>query len=392
MRHIGVGGWHCTNQARQNILRVLDSGRLSYGPYSKELEYRFAAMHGNQFGILSSSGTDSLQIALQAMKEIHGWQDGDEVIVPSVTFVATVNVVLHNNLKPVLVDVEKNYYGIDPALIEKAITRRTRAIIPAHLFGMPCNMLCVCGLAGRYDLRVLVDSCETVCAEHRDKPIGQWGDISVFSFYVAHLLTTGVGGIATTDNVEYATAMRSLANHGRDSISYFSIDDDDDLEVGRLREVVEKRFHFERIGHSSRLTELEAAIGVAHLDTIESEVTKRRLNALHLYTGLMPLLDKLQLPKTRPHTSSSYMMFPIVLIEGSKWDLVNYLEERGIETREMLRLTDQPCYKGLWDLDDYPVAKWLNERGFYIGCHPGLSTDDLDYIIDAHRDYFNGTE
>ena len=127
--------------------------------------------------------------------------------------------------------------------------------------------------------------------------------------------------------------MRSLANHGRDSISYFSIDDDDGLDAGRLKEVVEKRFHFERVGHSSRLTELEAAIGVAHLDTIESEVIKRQQNADYLYAGLVDLSSKLQLPRIRPHTSSSFMMFPIVLIEGSKWDLITYLEERGIESR-----------------------------------------------------------
>ena len=369
MRRIGVGDWQPSKRERQYVNQVFDSCRISYGPFSRQLEAKFSEMHGCEFGVLSNSGTSSLQVALQALKELHGWDDGGEVIVPSVTFCATVNIVLHNRMKPVLVDVEPDYYGIDVQALENAITPNTRAVIPVHLFGQSCDMSTILSgfvIERREDVRIIEDSCECVCGMHYNKPVGSWGDIGVFSFYVAHIITSGVGGIATTNNPDYAAKMRSLVNHGRDGI-YIDIDDDCGIEGEALREVVSRRFNFESVGHSFRITELEAALALAQLEMWQDNIEKRQANAEYLGLGLECLEDRLQLSKERLHTSHSYMMFPIILREGDKWDLINYLEERGIETREMLRLTDQPCYKGLWDPDDYPVAKWLNERGYYIG-------------------------
>jgi dTDP-4-amino-4,6-dideoxygalactose transaminase len=220
-------------------------------------------------------------------------------------------------------------------------------------------------------------------ASHYSSPVGSWSDIACFSTYVAHILTTGVGGIATTNNPDYATKMRSLVNHGRDGI-YITIDDDIDYNT----EVIKRRFNFESIGHSFRVTELEAALGLAQLEDWQENIHKRQANAARLYAGLKHLEDRLQLPEIRPHTSHSFMVFPIVLREGDKWDLCNFLEERGIETRELVRLTDQPCYSGMWNPDNYPVAKWLNSQGFYCGIHNGLTRDDIDYMIGVFDEYF----
>jgi perosamine synthetase len=384
-QRIGVGDFQTTPKMRELVNQVLDSGRLSYGPFSRKLERRFAEMHGCKYAVLSNSGTSSLQVALQTLKELHGWRDGDEVIVPAVTFVATVNVVLHNRLKPVLVDVEPDFYGIDVTKISQAFTHNTVAAIPVHLFGMPCDMDGVVRRIPLKNVKIIEDSCESVLAVHRHRHVGAWGDIACFSSYAAHILVTGVGGIATTNNPDYAAKMRSLVNHGRDGI-YISIDDDDEFD----KEVVSRRFNFESIGHSFRITELEAALAVAQLDDLPANIAQRQANAAYLSDGLRQFEDRLQLPAIRPHTSHSFMMYPIVLREGDKWDLCHFLEERGIETREMLRLTDQPCYKGLWNPDDYPVAKWLNEQGYYVGCHLGLTRDDLDCIIEAHGEYFSG--
>ena len=191
-------------------------------------------MHGCRFGVLSNSGTSALHVAVAALKEIHGWADGDEVIVPAVTFVATINVVIHNNLTPVLVDVDPHYYELDPDGVENAVTARTRAMIPVHLFGQPCDMDPLMDIARRHDLRVIEDSCETMVAKYKGRTVGSFGDIACFSTYVAHLLTTGVGGLNTTNSPEYAVSLRSLINHGRDSI-YTNIDDDDNLGPERLR-------------------------------------------------------------------------------------------------------------------------------------------------------------
>jgi len=378
---IGVGHFEATPRIRELIAEVLDSGRISYGPMSKKFELEFARIHNNKYAVLSNSGTSSLQVALQAMKEIHGWKDGDEVIIPAVTFVATANIVLHNNMVPVLVDVRPDTYNIDESLILSAITDKTRAIIPVHLFGQPANMLAIMEIADAHGLLVIEDSCESMFATHRGRSVGSWGDIACFSTYVAHLITTGVGGIGVTDDPDYADKMRSLVNHGRDGIFF-------DTDSGK--QLIKRRFMFDSLGHSFRITELESAIGLAQLETWEDMILARKKNAQYLNDNLHEYAVEglLQLPYVDDTNSSAWMMYPLVVLDESKWKICNYLEENGIETREMLPLTNQPCYGGLWNEGDYPVAQWINESGFYIGCHQGLDEYDLDKIIDTIGGYF----
>lgn len=387
MRHIGVGTFKVTPRMTELVNEVLTSGRISYGPMSQRFEREFAAIHDSRFAVLSNSGTSSLQVALQALKEIHGWADGDEVIVPALTFVATVNVVLHNKMTPVLVDIEPQHYGIDVAKIEAAITPRTRAIIPVHLFGMPCDMTSIAAIAQHRGLSVIEDSCECMFVNHAGKRAGSWGDIGCFSTYVAHLLTTGVGGLATTNNPDYAKKMRSLVNHGRDGI-YISMDDGRGATGEELKEVIARRFHFESPGHSFRITEMEAALGVAQLEEWHQMIMSRFLNAAHLMQVLADCHQWLQLPSIRPNTGHAFMMFPLVLRHEPSNRLTSWLEEHGIETRGMLPLTNQPVYQSWCDEDDYPVAKWINGSGFYVGCHQDLTHDDLDYMADVIKAYF----
>jgi len=386
---IGVGTLQLTSEAKRLVMQVLDSNRLSYGPMSQTFEETFAEIHGCQFGVVSNSGTSALHVAVAALKEIHKWNDGDEVIVPAVTFVATLNVVLHNNLKPVIVDVDPEHYDMDPVKLAEAVTPKTRAIIPVHLFGQPCDMDPIMSIATEHDLRVIEDSCETMFAQYRGRSVGSIGDIGCFSTYVAHLLSTGIGGLNTTNVPEYAIKLRSLVNHGRDSI-YLSIDDDDNLGEERLRSVVERRFKFISPGHSFRITEMEAALGVAQLKTRDEMLTARRANGRFLMQALEPISDHLQLPSVRPGSDHSFMMFPLVVREAAKNELVMHLEQHGIETRDMLPLTNQPVYRRMLDIreDDFPIAKRINDHGFYIGCHQDLTSADLDYIVEVLQTYF----
>ena len=381
---VTVGDWRVTDRERQLVNQVLDSGRLSYGPVSRRFERGFAKTHGCFYGVLSNSGTSSLQVSLQAMKELHGWEDGDEVIVPAVTFVATANVVLHNRLTPVLADVDPLTYNIDTLDMVEKITPRTRAIIPVHLFGQPAFMRMIVDAVVMQDIRIIEDSCETMFATHHGQPVGSWGDIGCFSTYMAHLITTGVGGISTTDNPEYAVKMRSLVNHGRDSIYL-------DTDTESTKEVIERRFRFTSVGHSFRVTELEAALGLAQLECHESMIEKRQRNARYLIRALdwLEVAEKAQLPTIWPDDNThSFMMFPIVLLSGNKAEFANHLESHGIETRDMLPLTNQPVYKGMWDPEDYPVAEWINKNGLYIGCHQYLEREDLAYTVQVIEDYF----
>jgi len=388
---IGVGGTFIGASARRYVNDVLTSNRLSYGKYTQRLEEKFARLHNRKFAIFCNSGTSALQVAVHALKEYYGWKSGDEVLVPAVTFIATSNVILQNNLKPVFVDVDKDYYEIDPKKIEEKITPKTRAIMPVHLFGQPCDMDPILRIAKKHNLKVIEDSCETMFVKYKGEPTGSWGDIACFSTYVAHLLVTGVGGFALTNDSDLAVLLKSLFNHGRDSI-YLSIDDDKTTDPRKLFKIANRRFNFIHIGYSYRATEMEAAIGLSGLTDKDKMLKKRRQNAAYLTAGLKKFKD-LQLPQIRPQTEHAFMMYPLVIKKDSKIKrdrLIYFLEKENIETRYLMPLLSQPIYKKLFGNieENYPVAKWIDKNGFYIGCHQELKRSDLDYVIYTFEKFF----
>ncbi|MEN9558291.1 MAG: hypothetical protein RL141_660 [Candidatus Parcubacteria bacterium] len=380
---LGVGFPTITRKTAQNVLQVLKNERLSYGPFTQKFEKDFAKQHGCQFGLMVNSGTSALQIAIACLAERHHWKPKDEVIVPAVTFVATSNIVIQQGFKPVFVDVDARTYNIDPANIEAAITPRTRAIIAVHLFGQPADMAAVNRIAKKHRLRVVEDSCETMFATYHGKSVGSLSDIGCFSTYACHILVTGVGGLVTTNNPRYATLLRSLANHGRDGI-YTSMDDN--RRRGKaLTQIVEKRFRFIRNGYSYRVSEFEGAVGCAQLDIAPRLIRARIRNATRLTKALKPFASVVQLPWHPPHVTHSYMMYPIVIQPRAgikKKDLVMYLERHGVETREMLPLVNQPYYRKHHKVreTDYPVARWINRNGFYVGCHPEMGIREIDHV------------
>jgi len=376
-QRIGVGEVRISAQARANVLEALDTNRLSYGKFTRQFEKRFAALHGQSFAAFVNSGTDALRIGLAAMKEKFRWQDGDEVLVPAVTFVASYNVIAQVGLKPVLVDIDPDDYGMtlqDDRLYNG--TRRTVAVMPVNLFGQTVHPA-VFDLARGRNWRVITDSCETMfvdgCAD---------GHVSCFSTYACHLINTGVGGLATTNDPDLARLIRSLANHGRDGI-YTGIDD----ELGNTETIV-ARFNFERMGYSSRATEMEAAIGCAELDVWESNLASRRANAGYLLNALADL--PLVLPKVRPGGEHAWMMFPLRAQDRVVRDaLVQHLESNGIETRPLLPLVNQPYLKALGvDESAYPVAQMVNETGFYVASHQYLTSEDLMQISEAFHSFW----
>ena len=388
-REIGVGGFAVSPLARRYVNEVLDSNRLSYGPFHRRFEAAFAAEHDSKHSVFCNSGTSALQIALQALKEKHGWADGDEVIVPSITFIATSNIVLHNRMVPVFADVDPRTYTLDPAKFEAAITPKTRAVIPVHLLGLPADMDPISAIARKRGLSIIEDSAETMFAKYKGRKVGSLGDIGCFSTYIAHYIVTGVGGLATTSDPDLAVRLRSLMNHGRDSI-YLSIDDDQGATGARLHEIVAKRFQFVSVGHSYRATELEAALGLAQLEEKDCIVAARTGMAARLSAGLKEFESRLQLPFAPEGRDHTFMLYGLVLKNEDKAPLVNFLEDRGVETRDMLPLLNQPVYKKLFgDIESkFPVARHLNRSGFYIGCHQYMTENDADYVIEQFREYF----
>lgn len=391
-KKIGVGGAIVTPYAKKLVRQVLDSGRISYGPMLRRFEEEFARISRRRFAISANSGTSALQVAFHALKEKDGWKDGDGVIVPAITFVATSNVVIQNGLKPVFVDVDPLTYHIDPKKIEAAITSRTRAIAPVHLFGMSADMDAIMAIAKKYTLRVVEDSCEAVGVKYKGRPVGADGDIACFSTYMAHLVTTGVGGLALTNDPDLAVRMKSLVNHGRDSI-YVSMDDDKGLKGKARFEVANKRFSFISVGYSYRMTELEGALGIAELKYLKKNIALRQRYAAYLLKGMKRYEKFLQLPTRPAEREHAYMMFTMVIKEPkliNRDELVAWLEDHNVETRYMMPLISQPVYVSMFgDLEPtYPITANINHHGFYIGCHPEMNKKILDYILAVFEEFF----
>ncbi len=390
MRKITLGHFEISPRGKQFVDDVLANNRLSSGFYTRAFEDRFAELHGCANGVFCNSGTSALQIALAALKEVYDYQDGDEVLVPATTFIATSNVVIQNGLKPVFVDVDPVTFNMDPQEMLAAITPRTRCVIPVHLFGLPANMAVIGSLARKRGLQIIEDSCETMFASQYGQPVGNFGDLACFSTYVAHLIVGGVGGIVTTNNNHLTKVIRSLMAHGRDSI-YMTIDQDDADDDGLRRQMIERRYRFERVGYSYRATELEAAIALSELERYTSNIETRRSNAA-LLTGLLSDLGELQLPFVPPGYDHSFMMYPMVLRIGDRDELLMYLEKHGIETRYLFPLLTQPVYENLFpgEADKHPVSLWLSKQGFFIGMHQGFTLADIRYISETIHNYFAG--
>jgi perosamine synthetase len=375
---ITLGYLLISDQGKKYVNDCLDSNRLSKGKYTIKFEHDFAKMHGCKHGVFCNSGTSALQIALAALKERHCYEDGDEVLVPAITFIATSNVVLQNNLTPVFVDVDPLTFNMDPDKIAEKVTSKTVAIIPVHLFGLPANMPRIMSIANYYGLDVIEDSCETMFSSINGKSVGSFGDMACFSTYVAHLIVGGVGGLVTTNSSKYDEMCRSLMAHGRDSI-YTSIDDDDSI----TKDMIERRYKFDRVGYSYRCTEIEAAIALSELERWEPNIARRRENATRLTVLLKPFEDKLQLPSIPDGYEHSFMMWPFVCKDGVDRDaLLLYMEQRGIETRFMFPLLSQPVYRKLFPgmAEQYPVASRLEKQGAFIGIHQGLTPADMHFI------------
>lgn len=388
-RQIKTGTFQSTERMEELVLSALRSGRISYGPMSMAFEREFASLHDCRFGVLSNSGTSSLHVALQALKELHGWEDGDEVIVPASTFVATVNIVLHNRMVPRFVDIEPLSFGLDPDCLEAAIGPRTRCIIPVHLYGQSCKMMDIQTITAAHHLLVIEDSCETMFVRHWDKKVGSMGDIGCFSTYNAHLLTTGVGGLCTTNEPIFAAKIRSLVNHGLD-LSELNTD-----AWFSPRPNLGRSFRFTHAGHSFRITELEAAIGLAQLETFPEMLKARRRNTRHYtarFEGLNAHWDaRITLPIVAPGNEHAWMMYPIVLDPDRmpKATFRPYLNAAGIETRDLMPITNQPIYKGMVDPNAFPISKWTNECGIYLGSHQDLTPEDIEYVAQVFEDWLS---
>lgn len=390
---IRVGEYQTSELAKIYVNQVLESGQLNYGVFTKKLEDRLAKLNNRKYCIVVSSGTDALRISLNALKILNNWQSYHKVAIPSTTFVSTANVIYQNNMIPELVDVNIINFGMCYSNLRDLLNKDKNVVcvMPVHLCGKPCDIMEIEKYANEHNVKVICDSCETIGIECFGAPIGKYGDISCFSMYSAHILTTGVGGAILTDDDNVYELCRSFANHGRD-ISYF-----------KNKECIDNRFKFNYIGYSSRITELDAAIGCAEIEDIENNIKKRRENAkyltdylLNFFTCVNSYKKARELLKFEFHLTcnyiNAYMMYPIVITypyRKYRNDLIHYLENNGIETRDLLPLLNQPCYEfNISDTMKYATSLDLLESAFYVGCHQFLDKEDMGYIGEKIGEFF----
>ena len=381
-RRVGIGTADISPTDEARVVAVLRSGRLSAGPMTHAFETAIAGLAGRRHANFLNSGTGALQMALQALKEQRGWPDGAEVLVPATTFVASVNTILYAGLTPRLVDVDPGTYTIDPTATEAAITPHTVAIMAVAIAGLPADLVALAGIAERHDLALIEDSAEAIGVRRDGLPTGGAGIVGCYSTYMAHILTTGVGGLAVTDDEDLHTRIRSLMNHGRDPI-YLRIDDDEHVDDARLRAIVAGRYRFVSRGQSFRVTEMEAALGIGQVERLAANLAARRaiaceLHAVFVARGLTPQV----VPAGADH---AYMFFAATAPDRATRERVLLaLERAGVETRELLPILGQPCYADLdFDPARTPVAADLIERAFYVGCHQGMSAIDVAHIAAA---------
>ncbi|MBU0895190.1 MAG: DegT/DnrJ/EryC1/StrS family aminotransferase, partial [Candidatus Omnitrophica bacterium] len=378
-----------TRKSKALVKEVLKSNRISSGKYVRTFEKMFAAVVGTKEAVALSSGGDADALALAVLYDF-GARRQDEVIVPALSFVATGNSVLQAGFVPVFVDIDRVTLNIDPLKIEAAITKKTRAIMPVHLMGKPAAMDEINRIAKRYKLYVIEDAAEAHGAKYKGRNVGTLGDMAAFSLYVAHIITTVEGGVVVTDKREFAEILRSLRSHGRackcDScvLNLSSGYCAKRFKGGRNNDI---RFIFERIGYSSKMNEMEAAIGIGNIDEYKNILEKRRKNFKYLMAGFRRFRPYLATIEEESYERIGPHAFPVVVQEDADFtrdEIVDYLERSGVETRSLFSSMPTQCagfkYLG-YRTGDFPNAEYIGDNGFHIGVHQGLGKAHLDYFL-----------
>jgi dTDP-4-amino-4,6-dideoxygalactose transaminase len=369
---ISFGDLKIGDTARKYVNAALDRNWISEGENVREFEQKFAAKFGYKHAVATSSGTDADIVSCASLYEL-GARRGDEIIVPALCFVACANSILAAGFVPKFVDIELETLNIDPKKIEAAITRKTRAIMVVHTMGKPCEMDIIMKIARAHKLKVIEDACEAHGATYRGRVVGSIGDMGTFSFYAAHVVVAGEGGMIVTNDDQIAEVARSVRSHGRPFGSIY--------------------FDFQRMGFNSRMNELTAAIGLEGLEHFDTTFRQRKENEYRLLELTKGLSKYLHFITEESYEKISPHAFPLVL-KDKKYDcakLYSYLESKGIQCKTLFGSlpTQHKAFKFLnYHYGQFPVAEYVGENGLHFGIHQYLTDDDLLHVSKALGDYF----
>jgi len=370
------------------LIETALKGWISQGKNVSQFERDFAKKVGCKYAIACNSGSSANLIAIQAMIKIYKLKSGDEVIIPASTFATVVMPIIQSGLIPVYVDVDLKSLNLDVNLLEKAISRRTKIIMPVHTLGLPCDMQAIMGIAKKYNLHVFEDCCEAHGAKINNRMVGSFGVISAFSFFVAHNITTGEGGMVLTNNKKLAIESRSIREFGR--LDQSTIKKNRYYSDDRLKDY-DKRYLFTSLGYNLRMTDLSASLGVSQVKKLNKLNLIRRKNAQYLGTRLIKNFSKyLSLPGFDSNYFHTYYTFPILLKDNLKFkrvDLTKFLEKNNIQTRPLFAgcLPDQPGlrYEPHRVSGNLINSRYIRDNLFFIGIHPQLNKSDFDYFINV---------
>ena len=360
----------------QSVVETLRSGWLTTGPKVKSFEEEFARYVGCKHAIAVNSGTAALHIALDAI----GISEGDEVIVPAMTFAATAEVVLYFKAKPILVDCERDTFNLDPSQVEAAITSKTKAIIPVHLGGQPCEMDQILDIAKKHNLRVIEDAAHALPASEHGRTIGTIGDITCFSFYATKTITTGEGGMATTENSEWAERMRMMSLHGISHDAW-------------KRYTKEGSWYYEILypGFKYNLTDIAAAIGIEQLKKCNEFWETRQRIAMN-YAKAFADLQEIQLPSYRDGVQHAWHLFVIQLnlerLKINRNQFIEALREKEIGTSvHFIPLHLHPYYRDTfgYKAEDFPNASAVFDRIISLPIYPKMTEGNVRDVIVAVR-------
>lgn len=398
IKQIGFGDWRKPKNLDKYYRDIVKTGRLTYGKYCQKLEAKWAEMNGTKYNMFCSSGTGALFTALATLRNANPEMLGKRkyVIIPATNFISGFNAIIYNGFEPLFCDVD-NSYNISLKQLEYLLSgfgREVFAVMPVSLMGVPVDGKAIKNLVDTYTKGafVVLDSCENISSKFDKQYPEEYADFTCWSGYISHLWTVGaVGGMLGTNDEKLAIRARSVINHGR-MPEYMSIDDDNNVDDVKLQDIAAKRFKFYQPGFNFRLGEIEAAFGLSMLeDEFEKALQKRIINAQYLLKHLSQF--PLRMRFNNPIAETRWMMFPVEVTNTDKWDLVNFLEKKGIETREILPMyqkVTEPYFGSISNFGgNFPVSYRIYNTGFYLGCHQYLEKEDLDYIISAFGEYFN---
>lgn len=351
------------------VVAVLRSGRLALGPVTEAFEAAMADYVGVPHAVAVSSGTAALHLLTAAL----GLGPGDEVLVPSFTFVSCANAILYTGAQPVFVDIEADTFNLDPADLEAKVTPRTKAVLAVDVFGHPAEWDELLAVAARHDLAVIDDACEAIGATYRGARIGSLGDAAAFGFYPNKQMTTGEGGMIVTKSESLARRCRSLRNQGRG-------------EMGAW-------LSHERMGFNYRIDELSAALGRSQLARIDTLLAKRD-RAATMYDDRLRGVETARVPVSRPHVRKSYFVYAVTLAEGLSRDpVMKALAERGIPTRAYFEpLHEQPYLRErLGPGPRLPVTEALARRTLALPFHGNLTRAQVNEVVTNLATVIGGT-